>query len=258
MAIFFLGIAHLSFASTSANDFIPKWRVGERWVVEANYRDLRNPGDIWMAPIRWVFKVRAIKNIFQQDCYVIQIYPQKGNINVQAILWLAVKDLQALKVIDIYSLGGKVKKTEREFNQSDPQPLLTNNSIVPYDLPVFPLTSKANTQNADGFDAYKTSAPEKTYSNITKIGGLSFKRTFKQKSKSPDKQYADAFSQYTRGGQTFQVEISNGKSNGGIVQLWKEGSPWAISSESRDRKVKLIPSSAPTPLPDDSENGGDQ
>lgn len=258
----FFFVAQFSFASSSEDGFTPKWRVGQRWVVEATYRDLRAPGEVWMVPIKWVFKVRAIKDAFRQKSYVIQVYPQKGDMKVQAILWLAVKDLRPLKVVDIFTVGGKVKTRVRDIsdvNPFHPQPLLADDSIVPYDLPVFPLIRQPQTQGADGFNAYRTEAPEKKYSTIRKLGGLSFKRTFKQKNKKPDEQHADAFGAYTRGGETFQVEIANEKSSNGITQLWQEGAPWAISSESKDRKTRLIPHSAPVQLnKDNNENGGDQ
>ena len=251
-----LFFSQASFASANENGFVPKWTVGQRWVVEATYRDQRLPGNVWMRPIRWVFKVRAIKDAFRQKSYVIQIYPQKGNLRVQAILWLAVKDLRPLKVIDIFSVGGKIKSRERDINPFYPQPLLANDSIVPYDLPVFPLINKSDTQGADGFDAYKNTTQEKKYSDVRKIGGLSFKTTYKQQDKKPDEQHSDAFQAYARGGNSYQIEISNQKSSDSITQLWQEGSPWAISSESRNKKVRLIPPSAPTPLPND--NGGEQ
>jgi hypothetical protein len=220
---------------------------------------MKNPGDVWLTPIKWVFKVRAIKEAFRQECYVLHIYPQSSNLKVQAVLWLAVNDLRPLKVIDIFPSGSGVKSVERSVDPYNPNPLISEDSLVPYDLPVFPLI-KNDVQNADGFDAYRSAPETRKYAKVSKIGGLSFKRTYGQQNKAPDRQHADAFSAYKRGGQTFQVEIAKDRRGGkGITQLWQQGSPWAISSESEDRKVRLVPPSAPTPLPNVPEsNGGDE
>ncbi len=240
----------------AGSGFVPKWNVGDAWALEASYKDLKNPGDVWLPPIKWFFKVRAIKEAFRQECYVLHIYPQSKRLKVQAVLWLAVNDLRPLKVIDIFPSGNSVKSVERSVDPYNPNPLISEDSIVPYDLPVFPLI-KNDVQNADGFDAYRSEASTKKYAKVTKIGGLSFKKTYGQKNKAPDKQHADAFAAYKRGGQTFQVEIAKDKRGGkGIVQLWQQGSPWAISSESNDRKVKLVPLTSRSNAPE--SNGGDE
>jgi hypothetical protein len=61
------------------------------------------------------------------------------------------------------------------------------------------------------------------------------------------RQFADAFDGYSNqtrsSGQSYQIEIAEDRSNNRIVQLWQQGSPWAISTFSRDRKVRLVPES---------------
>ena len=255
LAVMFCCLANFAFADTSG--FVPKWQVGDRWILEASYKDLKSPGDVWLPPIKWVFKVKAIKQKYDQDAYVIHIYPKDSAIQMQAVLWLAVKDLRPLRVIDIFKTARGAKTKEVGVDPNNPQPLIAEDTLVPYDLPVFPLI-KAETQMADGFDAYRNNTPEKKYSTISKVGGLSFKRTFGQKNKKPERQYSDAFAAYRSQGRSFQVEIASERSAKGIVQLWQEGSKWAISSESKAKRVKLVPPSAPTPLPESgNSNGGD-
>jgi hypothetical protein len=98
-------------------------------------------------------------------------------------------------------------------------------------------------QGADGFAAYRGEAAEKKYSKTSKVGSLSFKRTYGQKNKRPEKQYSDTFSAYRGGGSTYQVEVAEERSSTNLMQLWQEGSPWAVSSENRTRKVRLVPAS---------------
>jgi hypothetical protein len=188
----------------------------------------------------------------------VQVYPKSSTLKVQAVLWLAVEDLRPLKVIDIFPTSEGVKSSERDIDPDNPQPLLAEDTLAPYDLPVFPLI-KSNTavQNADGFAAYRSEPEAKKYFRIKKVGGLSFKRTVGQKNKVPEKQYADTFASYRSSGQSFQVELAEPRSNNGLIQLWQEGSPWAISSESDARKIRLLPPAPPTPLPE-SGNGGNE
>lgn len=236
--------------------FVPKWNVGDRWILEATYRDMRSPGEVWMPPLNWIFKVRAIKKISDQDCYVVHVYPLNKSLKVQAVLWLAVEDLRPLKVIDIFPTSEGVKSSERDLDPGNPQPLLAADTLVPYDLPVFPLV-KADTavQGADGFSAYRTEPEAKKFTKVTKMGAFSFKRTIGQKNKAPEKQFADTFAAYRSSGSSFQVELAEPRSNTSLIQLWQEGSPWAISSESVARKIKLLPFGSPRP---GTGNGGDE
>jgi hypothetical protein len=189
---------------------------------------------------------------------VVHVFPGNPELKVQAVLWLAVKDLQPLRVIDIYPKGGKARSSEKDFDLTNPQPLLSEDTLVPYDLPVFPLI-KANSavQNADGFNAYRHEPKEKKFTKLKKISGFSFKRTIGQKNKKPEKQYSDTFSAYRSNGQSFQVELAEPRSNTSLVQLWQEGSPWAISSESDARKVRLLPPK-PSAAPENRSGGNER
>ncbi|MDD2997439.1 MAG: hypothetical protein PHV05_00180 [Candidatus Riflebacteria bacterium] len=246
-----------AYAGSPTDGYIPTWKVGDRWVLEATYRDLKSEGEVWLPPIQWVFKVRAMKTVDNQKCYVVHIFPNKGDMKNQAILWLSVDDLKPMRVIDIFPTNEGMKHAERDLDPSGEVPLLAEDTLIPYDLPVFPL-NRANTaaQGADGFSAYRGQAAEKKFAKIRNIGGLSFKRTVAQKNKAPEKQYADTFAAYRSSGAAYQVEIDEPRSSTDIVQLWQKGSPWALSSENRDRKVRLVPSSAPE-SGSANENGGE-
>jgi len=253
-----LGCVFVSFSEVRAQEpaspgYVPAWEIGARWLVEATYRDLKVPGEVWLPPIRWVFKVRTKKMLQQQECYVLHIFPQTPDMKLQAILYLSVNNLRLLRVIDIFPSQGKVTHTTRDVDIAHPQPLLSEGSLVPYDLPLFPLV-KQTVQAADSFDAYREPEARKIIS-LNKIGGLTFKRTFTQKDKAPDKQHADLFSAYRYSGDTFQVELCDVRSKETLVQVWQDGAPWAISSESPSRKVRLVPPSPPTPLPPNPSGG---
>ena len=242
-------ISNSSYAGTEEG-FVPSWKVGQRWVLEASYRDLRDQGNVWMPPMQWIFNVRAKKVINGEECYVVHVYGRKTSQKNQAILWLSVNDLRPLRVIDVYPTSSGMKHQERDINNYSSEPLVAEGTPIPYDLPSFPLVkADKRAQSADGFGAYSRNAASdaKKFSRIRRIGGISFKRSVSQKSKAPDKQYADAFAGYSKAtrnaGQCFQVEIDEDRSNNKLIQIWQQGAPWAISGFNRDRKVRLVPES---------------
>ena len=246
-------------AYAGSDSFIPTWKVGQRWVLEASYRDLRAEGNAWMPSMQWIFNVRAKKNFNGEECYVLHVYGRKSSQKNQAVLWLSVKDLRPLKVIDVYPTASGMKYQERDVDSNSSEPLIAEGTPIPYDLPSFPLTKADNrAQAADGFGGYNRSVgtEAKKFSRVRSVGGISFKRSVSQKNKNPDRQYADTFAGYSRqtrrAGQNFQVEIDEDRSDNKLTQLWQQGLPWAISAENKDRKVRLVPESEYMP-----KNGGE-
>lgn len=233
-------------AQAADTGWVPQWKVGDEWVVRAWYRDLRYQGDVWLPPVDWHFKVQALKSIHRQECYVVYVYPERRSLKVQAILYLSTRDLHPIKVVDIYSTPGGVKSSERECDPFHAEPLLSESSMIPYDLPVFPLERPATVQNADGFAAYRDEAP-KTFAPVRKVGNLKFKKKIAQKTNQPSTQRADSFGAYRNTGTSFEVQLSDSGVKGTMTQMWQEGQPWAVGLESKAVRCRLLPSkSTPT------------
>lgn len=224
--------------------FVPSWKIGEKWVLEASYRDQRLQGDVWLPPVQWVFQVKSMKSVQRTNCYVVHVYPKAKNLKLQAILYLSTRDLRPMRLIEIFPTANGVKNREVPIDPFHAEPLLGDDTLIPYDLPVFPLV-RPSQQRADGFAAYAAPEP-KVYDKINKVAGFSFKRQVSQTDKKPDRQHADAFAAYRLGGETFQVELTDARSGTVQTQLWQEGSPWAISNDSENRRVRLIPPEAPS------------
>jgi len=240
-----LAFSAVAVAGSSQDGFVPVWQAGDRWVLEASYRDLNAEGEVWLPPIQWVFRVRAIKEKCGRQCYIVHVFPRHGEMKVQAVLWLAVEDLKPVRVVDIFPTTDGMSYSERDVDPNSSEPLVAIDTLIPYDLPVFPLkkTAPEGAQSADGFAAYRAEATETKYDRVSKVGQLSFKRTYGQKNKRPDKQHADSFAAYRSTGATYQVEVAEERSSTNLLQLWQEGTPWAVSSENRARKVRLVPAS---------------
>lgn len=206
-------------AIVTAQDFMPNWRVGDSWVIEARYRNASGDGDEWLPAIRWQFRVRNLKTIDGVSCFVLHITPaERNDLKVQTILCLAESDLRLVRAIDIYPVRGRAEKFERDADISRYSPLLRNGSMVPYDMPLFPLAAGGETRNnAAGIRTEKS----------TEVDGLSFVEEVTQ-----------AWEPTDRGG--FQVTLTNPVSDGQITQIWREGLPWAESMTSHSIAYQLV------------------
>lgn len=222
-------ISNSTFAGTEEG-YVPSWKVGQRWIIESAYRDLRGDGDAWLPPMQWIFNVRAKKIVNGEECYAIHIYGRKASQKNQAVLWLSVKDLRPIKVLDVFPTTSGMKYQERDINLNSSEPLVAEGTPIPYDLPSFPLVRTDNrAQSAFGFGSKNSGSEAKKFSRIRNIGGISFKKSVSQKVKSS--------------GQAFQVEINEDRSNNKLTQVWQQNAPWAISTNNRDKKVRLVPES---------------
>ncbi len=250
ISLLLIAIVFISNSVYAGNEdgFVPVWKVGQKWILEAAYRDLRVEGEAWLPAMQWIFHVRAKKEFNGEECYVLHIYGRKVSQKNQAILWLSVNDLRPLKVIDVFPTSSGMKYKERDINNQSAEPLVAEGTPIPYDMPSFPLVRTENRAQSANISGDKTSSSiAKKFSRIRSIGGISFKRSVSQKSKTPDKKLSDIFNGYLKQSRnneaTFQVEINEDRSSNKVVQLWHEGSPWAIRENKRDRKVRLVPES---------------
>lgn len=246
-----------------SNGFMPKWQKGEEWVLEASHKDLKSDVAEWQAPIRWNFKVRNIKKLNGVECYVLHIHSTNKGVKDQAVLYLSTEDLRPVRVIDIYPSGLRMKHSVRDIDSSYAQPLLAEDTIVPYDLPVFPLESNSEGVRAqgaisDGINKIKDAFTKK-FAKVRNVGGLMFKRTVTQKNVSPKTEKQNAAqgamlrseSAPANNSPVYSVQLAEERTDNNLSQTWRKGYPWAVASSRRDRKVRLIKYSA-------NNNGGNE
>ena len=208
----------------AAEGFLPSWQVGESWTLEARYRDLAKADEAWLPPIRWTFSVRNRKEIEGVPCYVLHVTPaDREDLRVQAILCLAEADLRLVKAVDVFPGRGRIMKRERRGDESRFSPLLRNGSLVPYDLPLFPLAAGGEERdNAAAVGAEKS----------VSVDGLTFVEEITQEWVPVD------------GG--YRITLKNPVSDGWITQTWKEGLPWAESMQSHTLSYRLVQEDAAT------------
>lgn len=249
-----LAVGNVAFATEG---FVPSWSIGEEWVLESSHKDLKSDKVEWQAPIRWNFKVRAVKQVQGVECYALHVHSQNPDVREQAVLYLSKEDLRPIKVIDIFSTPNGMKYSEKDFDPEIPQPLLSE-GLVPYDLPVFPLENEGAENRAQGAFGKVREAISKKFAKVQDVGGLSFKRTVSQKSKAPKRQSPSGAAQGAQGMRAdakpvYSIEMSEERSYNDISQTWREGYPWSVASTKRDKKVRLIKYQNKT-----NANGGEQ
>ncbi|MBI3039516.1 hypothetical protein HYY75_10825 [bacterium] len=197
--------------------FKPVWKVGQHWTIKAQYRDLRLAKEKWLPPVIWRFHVRGEKKIAGQDCFALHITPaKKKNLGVQAILYLAKSDLHLVKSIELFPSRGKPQIHAQQADQSRISPVLSGGSMIPFDLPLFPLSKMKNKESKSA---------EVAGEHATTLDGLVFVNPVKQ-SWTP-----------TEGG--FQVILDDPNGKGKMVQIWKPGKPWATQTQSPTMKTSL-------------------
>ncbi len=232
----------LSNVALATEGFTPSWSIGEEWVLESSHRDLKSDEVEWQVPIRWNFKVRAIKQVQGVECYALHVHSLNPDVREQAVLYLGKEDLRPIRVIDIFPSAEGMKHSQRDFDPNSPQPLLSDGSLVPYDLPVFPLENESN--RAQGAFGRAREAVAKRFARVRNVGGVGFKRTVSQKNRQPKVNRANA----AQGAQglkadakpVYSIEMSEERSTNDISQTWREGYPWSVAATKRDRKVRLI------------------
>ncbi|MBF0409371.1 MAG: hypothetical protein HQM10_18670 [Candidatus Riflebacteria bacterium] len=214
--LFTLSVSTTAFCS---GEFMPTWKVGDNWMIEAKYRNLISQENEWLPPVTWKFSVRSEKVINGEPCWVLHISPVKrGKLKVQAVLFLSKKDLHTVKKIDIFPVKGKAQAKAKEFNAARPSPLFSDESMIPYDLPVFPL-SAAVKEN----DANSTSVGLERAVSVDNI-------TFVDK-------VAQSWKPVNGG---FEISLHDPDAKGEIKQIWKENAPWAVSMNSNSVQYQLI------------------
>ncbi len=219
--LFMVGMLTLSVqpgvTAPEVDGFMPAWRVGDAWVVEARYRNLAMGEDAWLPPIRWRFHVRSAREVDGEPCFLLHVVPLgRPDLKVQAVLWLAQRDLRPVRVIDVFPLRGVATARRREFDPRRLTPLFPEGALIPYALPLFPFAEPSHTTGPTVVVGEKAVAVAST--------------TFVDR-------VSQTWSPTPRG---FVVELDDGQPGGGIRQEWWKGLPWAVSQSGRAMEVRLV------------------
>ncbi|RCK79246.1 MAG: hypothetical protein OZSIB_0117 [Candidatus Ozemobacter sibiricus] len=214
MVLFLAGMAECG------EGFQPSWQIGQTWTIEASFRRLADGSNAWTAPQRWRYEVKNRKEIDGVDCFVLHITPvDRPESKTQAILCLAVSDLRPVQVIDVApGADGRATATTRRFDGERLTPLLSGESPIPYDLPLFPLAAETRTG--------ETTAGGFTGEAAHRADGLTFVEGVHQS--------------WQPNGDGFEVTLETSGPLGTIRQTWEPGRPWATRMVSDAVRCTLV------------------
>lgn len=207
--------------SARADDgFMPAWRVGDSWLIESSHLKNDPLGEAWTSPVRWLFEVKNEKDVDGVSCFVLYVTPKGSHHSrTQAILCLSKLDLHPVRVVDVSPVSGRADAKERRFDGERLSPLFSGESLIPYDLPMFPLAATPAGETLDRSAAVAGEA-------ASEVDGITFVDTTAQSWDRTDRGY--------------RVTLDAGDGRGALVQEWVEGEPWAVAMTGRDVKCTLV------------------
>jgi hypothetical protein len=198
----------------------PPWTVGQSWLVKVSYANYRAEGQ-WSSPILWRYTVVDEGGGASGNCIEIKVSPLDDPSSEVALIKLAKDDGRPLSVTTVKQVRGKRVTLTRPY--TDLQPLVTQISMVPFDLPVFPILDGQS-------DRYPVETPI--------AGDLIRKREIilhtsvsplpKESGMAPD--------------MTEFLKVSADYDNGEHIftQYWEEGKPWPSFGENGSMRYWLV------------------
>ena len=216
---FILAIFGIS-PATGADTFLPVWQVGERWLVKVVYPSHLNE-DEWSAPVYWEYKIVGREEHGSESCYVLEIKDQKGGLKLSARFMYRLKDLSLARAEITKTRRGKqvVKVLTYERNI----PILTEQTLTPYDKPVFPLHHPSSTD----FSVTRKISPE-----------LKASETIRQEVRPA---YAVAeLPDWPGDRKLIEVKCTAGDGTIIFIQYWNKNLPWPVYGQNRNMKYWLV------------------
>lgn len=129
--------------SVRADIIYPVWQVGDKWMVKAVYPSSMKK-DAWSAPVYWEYNVVACEENGSKNCYAVEVRNHSASLKLTARL-MYVKDPP-----NLFLSRAEITKTRRgkeivkllTYNKGIP--VRTEQTLIPYDTPVFPLYSPSS------------------------------------------------------------------------------------------------------------------
>jgi len=135
----------------------PAWQPGETWIVKAVYHSIMNK-DEWSEPVFWEYKVTDIKDNGSEKYYIIDVKEQKeSKLNLTARLTYQTeckKITCGSEISEKCNIPILIKAEITKFRQGKESvnileyekgvPVWTEQTLIPFDTPVFPLCSESS------------------------------------------------------------------------------------------------------------------
>ena len=233
--------------SPTFDELMPRWELGDRWVVETVSQPLQVRGETSTQPvcrpIQWQFAVQRFEKSLTDDCYRVEINClAAGAEQPSTVLWIDRKS-RALRQIQtqLPVPGGFRTVTQSyEFAGGQPSPVLGPLTALPVDLPLF-LGDQAKGMQTFTYET-RMGPP-----GVKNVGELGFAHQIEQQvtpvaSSEVKGLLSDSYAKSLTEQPTVEVRLKAYDRQ--VRQLWQPGLPWPVYSDSGStvcRLVKVIP-----------------
>jgi hypothetical protein len=263
LALALVGLLHLSVPRVSAADpetgdlkpeqFKPRWKVGQKWVVETLTTQLQVRRDFKQTPkarpVQWQFEVQGIEKVDGKDCYKVQITCQVDDRNQPVtIIWSNTKTMMLQQLQTQFPVQGGFRTVTEQYKSAAgrPAPVLAPLTVLPLEMPVFLDNAGEKALGPQEFSYQTVEGPGGT----KEVDDVGFTFDVQQElapatAKDAAGKVADNFSKGLENAPLVKVELKGpGKRGRQVSQLWQADQPWPVYTNNGStvaRLVKVIP-----------------
>ena len=238
--------------SPSFEQLIPRWELGDSWIVETISQPLQMRGEASaesrLRPIQWQFAVQRFEKALSDDCYRLEVKClAKGVPQPTTVLWVDKKSLAIRQIQTQIPVpeGFQTVTQSYEFSSGQPSPVLGPLSALPLDLPLFS-GNQAKGMQTFMYETHTGPPGEKA------VGELGFAHQVEQQVKPVATEQVKGLihETYTKSlteQPVVEVKLKSGEQQ--VRQLWQPGLPWPVYSKNGStecRLVKVIPAKEKT------------
>lgn len=222
LSAFFLCLLCMPSPSRSQECFTTFWKVGDRWTVKAVYR-VEGKADGWSKPVYWEYEIRGLNTSGDDECFELSITPRSGQIVKTGVrMLIRCRDLTPAVVEIPKNRRGKEYTTVIRYGGS--APVETEQTLAPYDMPVFPLCSSSSS----------------AFRFMRSIGeGLQQVKKIRQDVQVRSEHAVDG-EKIVCDERLFEVTCFDSNKNIMFQQYWCAGSKWPLYGWNRDMRYWLV------------------
>lgn len=197
----------------------PVWKEGDAWLVRAVYRSHLDE-DKWSEPVFWEYKIVGFEGDGSDGHYILEIRNREGRLKLTSRLVYRPEDLSLIRVEITKTRRGKEFVKVLTYNGGTP--VVTEQTLTPYDTPVFPLT-----------------CPSSIDFTVTKqIDRLKAVQTVRQKVRQVSG--ADELPDQPPGRDLIEVKCHSEDGTLIFVQYWDKNLTWPLYGQNMNMKYWLV------------------
>lgn len=232
----------------------PDWSANVSWTVATSYRKMQLGRSVsgasgdkaqWSDPSHWVFRVAQTEDRKSGRHYLVQVRNRASGPSSMASIVFAAFDLtgghRALSLIEgkfMRWVRGNRVVTERVENSAgeSPRPVLSEQSLIPYDFPAFPLVEPG------------AKTRKRTFEITEQLPPLAFAKDVVQTEQTgldpaafagSDIERLSSLPRQPREKMVF-VTLERAMDGAATRQIWVPGLPWPLFSDDGDSRSVLV------------------